>query len=386
MEQRACERCGARFVVKPSSKKRYCSHACHQATYWSSHPDRERRRQSLAAATAATTKSPPADELLDLHDRQGLTAPEIAARFGVQSQTVRKWLRQHNIPLRKASSHHEPPNKLPLPDREPLRVLYEDETRTTEQIAARFSVSSATVSNWLRRLDIPLRPPGIGLVARGRMLPDADTLYRQIHVERLSYAEIASQHGVDQSAVMRWLDRYDIPRPIPAQVRLADPETLRDMVSLYEAGASLQAIGEIHSVTRSIISAVFDLAGIPKRPDGWDGGKRLTCDDGHRVRSVYELRVDNWLSAHAVVHIYEPALPGNCRYNADFGANGWYIEIWGVTNSPTYEERKRRKLAHYAAHDLPLIQLPVHAFSAERHDLWARALSQCLNPPPPRLL
>lgn len=278
---------------------------------------------------------------------------------------------------------HKPWNKLEIPDRTLLESLYCDQQLTTNQIAEQMNVTGVTVGKWLKRHGISTRPAGIGLLTRGQKLPTKSKLNRMIHNQNMTYQEVADLYGVDLTAVPYWLDKYGLPRPqrLTFAEKYADPESQQMIKSLYDEGLSLRRIGEKFNVTGGVISKYLREIGGEIRSDGWDGGKRHECKDGHLVRSSYELRVDNWLYKHGIEHTYEPRLPFDQSFCADFLANGWYIEVWGVTNNASYDERKAHKEKLYARHDAPLIGIPVHAFYTSNNRLWERLLKQCLSSP-----
>ena len=306
---------------------------------------------------------------------------------GVKSQTVRKWIHAYEIPFTSRPLKVTPANKVEMPPENELRLLYENQKLTTKQIAKRFNVSSTTAKKWLQTYGIETRPPGTGLASRGATQPTAKQLHRMIHIERLTYEQIAAQYGVDFTAVYHWVVKHDIDRPETWFERHSKPDTLAAMRLDYEAGAPLEEIGGRYgNVAGSTVSNLFRSHNIPIRKGGWDGGKRFVCDDGHEVRSTYEQRVDNWLYKHGIEHTYEPQLPFSPTHKADFAANGWYIEVWGVTDSPTYKERKERKIDLYHAHLCPLIEIPQYAFFKASNNLWMRRLQQCLQPVLPMLL
>lgn len=279
------------------------------------------------------------------------------------------------------------PIPYPVPPERDLRSLYHDQRLTTAQIAERYGVSDGLVLKWMRRREIKLRPAGTGLRSRGVKPPSPDELHQMIHVEHLSYERIAKKYSVDLTAVPYWLDKYGLPRSQTWFDRHSSPDVLAEMHAAYMAGASLKQIGDRHEgVAGSTVSDLFRAHGLPRRKGGWDGGKRFVCDDGHEVRSTYEQRVDNWLYEHGIEHTYEPQLPFSPMHKADFAANGWYIEVWGVNSNPAYKERKQRKIDLYRAHLCPLIEIPYYAFAKSFKGLWFRRLEQCLQPVLPLLL
>lgn len=73
-------------------------------------------------------------------------------------------------------------------------------------------------------------------------------------------------------------------------------------------------------------------------------GKRITCEDGHLVRSSLEKQVDNFLFEKGMKHEYEPKLPwGRCM--ADFKVGSHYIEIWGL--APNNKNVKNKIISRY---------------------------------------
>jgi transposase len=263
-----------------------------------------------------------------------------------------------------------------------LRHLYKVGQLATRQLGARFGISKTTVKRWLVAAGIPLRPKSKGLEHRGITPPTSEELHRLVHVEHLSYREIATRYGVEYTAVPHWLKKHGIPLPTVWDTRrkgrtvtLPTPETAR---MLYESGLSLETIGDRYGVSAAPIKRLCLAAGTTFRADGWNGGLRHRGADGHALRSTYEQRVCDWLTNHGVPHTCEPPLPDPV-YRGDFLANGWYIEIWGVKNSPSYRERMAKKKALYEAAGLPLIELSPHHFSARRAHVLERRLRQTLT-------
>ncbi len=85
---------------------------------------------------------------------------------------------------------------------------------------------------------------------------------------------------------------------------------------------------------------------------------RYRCEDGHYVKSLSEMLIDNWFYNHGIVHAYERIVPIKERIISDFyikNAN-LYIEFWGM-KTPEYLKRKERKLELYKANNLNLINL-----------------------------
>lgn len=238
-----------------------------------------------------------------------------------------------------------------------------------------------SVKRWLQHHDIPRRPAKKSLEHRGVGKPTAETLQHMVHSEHLSYREIAKQLNVSSSAISLWMRAYGIETPSVWQTRRGGEEielpNRDELEKLYiSKHLSQRTIGQRYGVSSDTISRLLASHGIETRNSGWNGGKRWTCQDGHIVRSFYEQWVDNWLYERGVPHEYEPPIPNDKRRKADFLANGWYIEVWGVTNSAIYEQRKKNKRLYYKHNNLPLIELPASSF--QKKNAWVYRLQDCL--------
>lgn len=89
---------------------------------------------------------------------------------------------------------------------------------------------------------------------------------------------------------------------------------------------------------------------------------QFVCEDGHRVRSLSEQTIDNWLFRHGIPHAYEPVVPIPEQLIPDFMAkdlNGKfvYIEFWGMPDDPIYKNHMYKKSRIYADRNFPLIEL-----------------------------
>jgi len=248
--------------------------------------------------------------------QQMFDAIDARQRFCVKA-CADAWAREHN------------PRKIRI-DESLLRQLYLTEGLNAIEIAARLGIAQQAVLDRLHAAGIPVRkerPDFVPPPHKGPKIPmpPREELERLIVVERIGMIRAAEIHGVSEGTIAVWLDRYGMPHP-------------------QEGGY----------------------------------GSRVQANDGHAVRSTYELTVDNWLSDHDIPHEYEPALPFPGRFHADFFANGWHIEVWGIRYSASYDERKQRKLALYRQYRIPLIELHANDFVS---DDWQHLLRRCCISP-----
>ena len=122
----------------------------------------------------------------------------------------------------------------------------------------------------------------------------------------------------------------------------------------YYKNHSMEECGEYFKVSATLISQWLKKYDIITR-------KRLIypriieCDDGHKVRSSFERRVDDWLFLYKISHEYEPTIAK--IYKADFKVGGHYIEVWGMDGYEQYDEHKKLKQEAYQEKGIKLIEI-----------------------------
>lgn len=270
----------------------------------------------------------------------------------------------------------------PAQDIDRLRHLYEVDGMTTRQIADLYGTDKTRIIRLLRKHGVTLRSAYEARygMSREERAPTPDALRKHLG-DGLTQAQIAEIYNCDYTAVRYWINRYGIEWNVtPGTLRnkrngVIEP-TCQELFALYCVDfLSLEEIGRRFNCSRQLIQTRMEQYGIALRPGGWSG-KLFKCRDGHAVRSTYEQRVDDWLSAHNIEHEYEPVLPFGANRRADFLANGKYIEIWGVTHNAAYKARKEEKVAQYAEHNLPLVQISHWQFTAQKKGRWQRILER----------
>jgi hypothetical protein len=119
-------------------------------------------------------------------------------------------------------------------------------------------------------------------------------------------------------------------------------------------------VGMVHEAKGEVPTIIQDQAPITDKVEfreKFPGTHR--ANDGHWVRSISELMIDNWLYWAGVIHAYEKKLRIKEEVYPDFylPTGNVYIEYWGYDNDPKYSSRKETKLEIYNRHELRLIQL-----------------------------
>ena len=175
---------------------------------------------------------PSKDELYRLYIEEQKSAPEISSILNVPKPTIVNWLRHYDIKLRTRSEARLIGKRLPT--KEELYRLYIEEQKSPRKISSIIGVSPNTITKWLRGYDIPLRTRREALLANTKR-PDEEELYRLYVEEQKSVREISDILKVSQDSVKRWILGYDIqPRTLreAVLVNTKRPEK-EELVSLY---------------------------------------------------------------------------------------------------------------------------------------------------------
>lgn len=116
-------------------------------------------------------------------------------------------------------------------------------------------------------------------------------------------------------------------------------------------------VGEVLNRSKKVVLDYLRFYNITVRPDGIRNRNRIRCNDGHLVRSYYERAFDNLLHRNGIAHEYDPRLPFNKRYMADFKVGDVYIEIWGLMSFKHYRERREKKIQMYHENNCKLLEI-----------------------------
>lgn len=91
--------------------------------------------------------------------------------------------------------------------------------------------------------------------------------------------------------------------------------------------------------------------------------KKHQCENGHYVRSLSEMLIDNCLYNHGYVHAYEKSVFMDSDPEAivlsDFylPQGNVYIEFWGLEDNEKYAKRKEEKIKLYDENHYNRIEL-----------------------------
>jgi hypothetical protein len=130
---------------------------------------------------------------------------------------------------------------------------------TVKQIAGRYGTAANTVLNRLEAAGVARRP---------KSLPAAfpvNEAARRVREERASFAGLAREYGVSDDTVRYHMAARGVAAAVHApRVLCGVPPA--DIALLYEAGLTLGEIAVLHGVSRWVIAARLDEAGVARRP------------------------------------------------------------------------------------------------------------------------
>lgn len=132
---------------------------------------------------------------------------------------------------------------------------------TVSQIAGRYHAAATTI---LHRLD------SAGTARRPKSLPAAfpvEEADRRVREEAASFAGLAREYGVSDGTVRYHMAARGVPAAVHAP-RVLHGVPADRIARLYENGLTLEEIAAMHGVSRWVITARLDVAGVARRPAG----------------------------------------------------------------------------------------------------------------------
>jgi transposase-like protein len=155
----------------------------------------------------------------------GKTQDEIADACDVRPNTIRRWIKRHEIDTRSGG-----PRPGPWKDEEWLRKQYVERQKSIRQIADEQDCDEKTIRNWLIEHGIETRNYSKRHPAtrEGRQYHDAEWLRRQYVELEQSTTEIAEECDTGRNVILNWLHRHGIEtRDREEAVRLAYSKSVR---------------------------------------------------------------------------------------------------------------------------------------------------------------
>lgn len=250
---------------------------------------------------------PPAGRLGQLAG-SGRTVPQLAADLGVSAQTVHRWLREAGVAPPRTTLKDRPRGASTQVERPPasqLRQLYVDQHLSVVAIADQLAVSTHLVRTWLLEAGIALGPPGGRRgVARPshplKPVPPREELLRLREQQRWSLARVAEHYQVHPSTAVRWCRLHNLPTQLSAA-----GATDAELVAMYRnesipaAEVARRAGVRADRVLRALHAAGVQLdpsrqADAVRRAGRARRGATPSLTDADASRAVAMYRDDGW--------------------------------------------------------------------------------------------
>lgn len=154
---------------------------------------RERRKEN----------QPDKDKLKELYFEENMSYQDIADKYGYCKATVRYWFDKFNIKSRQKIREENKPNK------NELYNLYWEKGLKDKEIAKKFNVHYNTVRRWRNKYNIKSRK--MKKHEYGEKVKPGKNKLKELHYnQRLTQPEIANKFNVTLAIVKRWFYEYNI--------------------------------------------------------------------------------------------------------------------------------------------------------------------------------
>lgn len=133
--------------------------------------------------------------------------------------------------------------------------------------------------------------------------------------------------------------------------------------NVFLAYARMGGIDHVKKKFGSWFRALADTRALPDGVLATARGIRCLAKDGHVCHSLDEQRIDDWLSAHGLLHEREPCYPAHStlspagRRRADWKVRDVFIEYFGLIGNTDYEKKIDEKILLAQHFDIELIAI-----------------------------
>lgn len=275
------------------------------------------------------------------------TQEEIADEQDICRETVRRWMNKHGIERRSMSEAVSEGDIVYLKDEEWVREQYKDKGKTTMEISNELNVSASSVRKWMDEHGIERRSNAECLSDGNiKKLCDENWVREQYENQNKTTYEIADELDTTGSTVRRWMDKHGIERRSKSEScsdgnikQLWDGDWLREQ---YEN--QKKTIQEIASNLKVGNTTVRDWL----RRHEIDTRSSIMNPEHttHIVRSEWELEVCNILIDMGIDYDYESLGIKYCNgdtYYPDFVTDGYVIEVKGAHFSEIYDHKNTER-------------------------------------------
>ncbi len=131
------------------------------------------------------------------------------------------------------------------------------------------------------------------------------------------------------------------------------------IISSYLSGESAGQLSIKYGVSDVTILNYLSKWKISRRNSYYSFKGFYTCLDGHKVRSLVEKEIDDFLYSSSILHDTNQKISQTFPYFYDFYLPSYdlYIEYWGFSRSPDYRKKMLKKWNLYQKLNLSLLSL-----------------------------
>src|SRR3989344_1658851 len=217
------------------------------------------RGRSAARLAPKRLTKPTKEQLEQWYVDEKIIPSQIAKKVGVNTSTIKDWLREYHIQIRNPSEAQLLRVGITKPTKEEVEKWYVHEEKNAAQIGENVGVPNGTVLNWLKEYDIPIRSVSETMLLRKRLTKPTKEQLEQWYVsERKSFAQIARDTGLGQTTIRRYLERYGV----PLRTSVISPQQFlnllqKDKTARNLAAASLFLNDESYDIEQGITNLGF---------------------------------------------------------------------------------------------------------------------------------
>lgn len=187
------------------------------------------------------------EELARLYYQEGLSCPEIGARYGVSDTTVSNRMREYGMERRS--------NYIAIP-KETLEQLYYEEGLNQKEIAERLGLSDSKVRHQMQEY---------GLNARGKLVDiPQEEVARLYYEEGLTQEQIGEIYGVSFSGISQRMRKWGMETRTQSDYKIEIQKELLEEL-YYNQRLTLKQIAEIFGVTDGTVANRMKEYGMKRR-------------------------------------------------------------------------------------------------------------------------
>ena len=153
---------------------------------------------------------PTKEELNKLYNEERKSTIQIGRKLGITDNTIRRWMRKYNLPIRSLSESRLPKDFI-KPTKEELNRLYHNEGKSTVEIGKKLGIDNGRIGRWIKEYKIKLRNNSEAHLPKDFIKPTKEELNRLYYDEGKSTDKIGKNLGVSSSTIISWMKKYDIP-------------------------------------------------------------------------------------------------------------------------------------------------------------------------------